>query len=95
MTNKIDISSLAMSNVYTKNKIEQMHKRCEELYKGIKVDLIIRWTEGTECDIVGLDIDEIKNEINKEIDNIINFSNSIADQLGVDRDEFFQQYFAA
>jgi len=116
MTTKIDISSLDEA---TKNKIEQMYKRCGELNNGvqksttIKVDYMVGWDYGTKCYItdIGPDIpgvpfmphwdnmeklmNDFKNEIDEEIINIIDFANSIADQLGVDRDEFFQQYFAA
>jgi hypothetical protein len=35
----------------------------------------------------------IRNNINKEIKEICDFSDSVADQLGVDRVEFFNQYF--
>ena len=40
-------------------------------------------------------MDELKTKVDAEIKNIIAFSDKIADQLGVDRSEFFDQYFAA
>jgi hypothetical protein len=36
---------------------------------------------------------DFKKEIDEEIKNIINFSNSVADKLGVDKEEFFKEYF--
>lgn len=38
---------------------------------------------------------EIQQKLDTEIKEILDFSNSVADRLGVDRDEFFLQYFAA
>jgi hypothetical protein len=38
---------------------------------------------------------EIQHKLDTEIKEILDFSNSVADRLSVDRDEFFQQYFAA
>lgn len=114
MSTEIDISSLDED---TKNKIDEMSKRCSKLYNGVKrsttlnVDYMVSWTAGTECDIVdiGPDIpgipfriywdnmenlmDDLKQEIDEEIKEIIDFANSVADRLGVDRDEFFSQYF--
>lgn len=116
MSNKIDISSLDEA---TKNEIERIKNRCKELYEGvqesttIKVDYMVNWNEGTECNIIDIgpdipgipfnlhwdNIDDLMNELKAKIDieikNIVIFSDNIADQLGVDRTEFFDQYFAA
>ncbi len=37
---------------------------------------------------------DIQNKLNAEIKEIVDFSNSVADRLSVDRDEFFLEYFA-
>lgn len=37
--------------------------------------------------------EKFRKKINAEIKDIINFSEKIADKLGVDRTEFFDQYF--
>lgn len=113
MNTKIDISSLDKA---TKNEIERLHKRCEELYEGVtkkltnSVEVMVNWTEGEESDIVDMGEledgsvsenrvekarQELKTKVDAEIKNIIAFSDNIADQLGVDRTEFFDQYFAA
>jgi hypothetical protein len=116
MTTKFDISSLDEAS---NSKIEKMHKRCEELSEGvqrsttIKVDYMVDWNEGTECNIIDIGPDipgipfnlhwddmeklmkELKSEIDEEIKNIIDFSESVADQLGVDKTEFWNQYFLA
>lgn len=113
MNTAIDISSL---DEHTKNKIDEMSKRCVELYQGIEVvvnlpiTLTFSWTEGEtgvvdewgnhpkseiNWDFVQKQEQELQQKMDKEVKDIIDFSNSVADRLGVDRDEFFDQYFAA
>ena len=38
---------------------------------------------------------ELKKKVDKEIKKITEFADKIADKLGVNKDEFFDQYFAA
>jgi len=114
MATKIDISSLDDA---TKNKIEQLSKRCDELIDGVQrsttlqVDYRVIWDDGERVGIedIGPDIpgipfkihwdhmdklmEDFKKEIDQEIKEIIEFSDSVADQLGVDRYDFFAQYF--
>jgi hypothetical protein len=45
-------------------------------------------------DLVKKHQDEIQQKLDAEIKEILDFSNSVADRLGVDRDEFFAEYFA-
>lgn len=109
MNTEIDISSL---DEHTKNKIDEMNKRCVELYRGIEViinlpiTLTYSWTEGetgviydpkSEIDwnFVEKQEQELQQKMDKEVKEIIDFADSVADRLGVDRDEFFDQYFAA
>jgi len=113
MKTKIDISSLDEA---TKNEIERLQRRCEELYEGVTkkltndVEVMVIWTEGDESDIVDMgELDdgsvsenrvekarkELKKKVDKEIKKITEFADKIADKLGVNKDEFFDQYFAA
>lgn len=44
-------------------------------------------------DLVKKHQEEIQQKLDAEIKEIMDFANSVADRLGVDRDEFFSQYF--
>lgn len=108
MNTKIDISLLDET---TKAKIEKMADRCEALFKGVEFELKIKnsffWDadetgfaccigpENIDWDAIQKQQDAIVNKYNAEIKEILDFSDNCADQLGVDRSEFFDQYFAA
>lgn len=106
-TTKIDISSLDSA---TKEKIEQYHKRCCELADIVKKPVTLEYKVGvTWSDLEPASVDmglsdlyhqinkaseEFLAEIKKETAEIVSFADKVADQLGVDRNEFFLQYLA-
>lgn len=74
------------------------------------VEVMVNWTEGEESTIIDMgELDdgsvsenrvekarqELKEKVDKEIKKIIEFADKIADKLGVNKDKFFNQYFAA
>ena len=76
---------------------------------NLPITLTYTWTEGEtggvgewgnypkyeiDWDFVQKHEQELQQKMDKEVKDIIDFSNSVADRLGVDRDKFFDQYFA-
>jgi len=69
----------------------------------VKIDLTAYWNEGTECSVYANEQYEsksladlqkkFKQEIDKEIKDIIKFSDRLAKQLGEDEKEFWVQHF--
>ena len=101
---KIDITSL---DTETKKKLDYYAKLAQELVEGITVDITIklteqpvfRWEEGDTGFVSPNSVDlqkqenAVENKYNLLIKEICDFSDNVADSLGVDEKEFFTQYF--
>lgn len=110
MNTKIDISSLDNYTQKRIPKLraryEELEKGIEFDIPVENIKVIVGWYDGLEADIERADEsnidwdliaskeDDILKKINEEIQDIIEFSDSCADRLGVDRTEFWDQYFA-
>jgi hypothetical protein len=87
-----------------KDRIDTLYRGVKkELVVPMKVHFVASWTEGTDC-YVSLEPDvgskllisaqrKYRKEINKEIKEIISFSDNLAKQLGYDKQEFWDVVF--
>lgn len=109
MTTKIDISSLDEYTKNRIEKLGKRCSELSdgvEIVVNLTVKYNCYWTEGESCvieewepnraidwDFVNKQEEEFRQKIDEEIKDIVDFSNSVADRLGVDRDEMRVQYF--
>ena len=80
----------------------------EEVVVNLPIKITYGWYEGQSglvhewgnypkseinWEIVKQNEKEIQQKLDAEVKSILDFANSVADQLGVNRDDFFDQYF--
>lgn len=79
----------------------------EEVVVNLPIKITYGWYEGgvvvhewgnypkseINWEIVKQNEEEIQQKLDAEVKSILDFANSVADQLGVNRDNFFDQYF--
>lgn len=108
-TTKIDISSLDSYTQKRISKLKVRCKELEKgICFDIPINslkVIVGWYGGhcasiqraDESDInwrlVASEEDDILDKVNEEIQDIMDFADSCADRLGVDRKDFWNQYF--
>lgn len=102
-----ELMDLRKLNKEEREKLEKLSKRSKDLENGININIKMNiqaqfiWQEGTSGSVGRPDLyssfepmrKKAEEKINKEIEEIINFSNSCADKIGIDRNEFWRDYF--
>jgi len=108
MATKIDISSLDATTKKKikelKNRVGELTEGVsKKITITVEVNLNAHWAMGETCftdfyypddeSAIDLETKKYKKQIDEEIKVILDFSDSVADKLGVDRTEFWDQCF--
>ena len=102
-----ELNDLRKLSKEEREKLKKLSKISKDIEMGINVNIKMNiqvkfiWREGTRGYVSEPDLynsfepirKEAEKKINKEIEGIIKFSNSCADKIGIDRNEFWRDYF--